>query len=84
MIHNLLHAERKDLTPGKNKKGKRNEDYEKGFEEEVFQRFNKLRELNGLPIIKNREDLELAFNNVITKLDEKTSRHAKKLQKRVG
>ena len=85
IVHNLLHAERKDLkNPDKNKKDKQNEEYKKGFEEEVFQRFNKLRELNGLPIIKNRKDLELAFNKVLTELDEKTSQHTKNPPKRVG
>jgi hypothetical protein len=79
MIHDLLYAERKDLkTPGKNKKAKQKEAYEEEFEEELFQRFNKLRELNGLPAIKKREDFDIAFSKVLTKLDEKTSRHAKK------
>ncbi len=83
MIHDLLHAERKDLeTPGKNKKAKQKKAYEKEFEEEVFQRYNQLRELNGLPAIQKKEDLDLAISKVLTKLNEKASQHAKKPSKR--
>nr|MDO8082673.1 hypothetical protein [Candidatus Freyarchaeota archaeon] len=83
MIHDLLHAERKDFkTSGKNKKAKQKKAYEKEFDEEVFQRFNKLRELNGLPAIKKREDLDLAISKVLTELDEKTSQNAKKPAKK--
>lgn len=89
MIHNLLYAEKKDLeSEGENKKAETNKKKKKQkkkeeeeFEEEVFQRFNKLRELNGLPPIKKREDLDLAFSKVLTKLNEKIAQQAKKSKK---
>ncbi len=78
MIHNLLYAERKDLeTTEKKKSAKQKRKEEEEFEEEVFQRFNKLRELNGLPPIKKREDLDLAFSKILTELNEKIAQKAK-------
>jgi hypothetical protein len=78
MIHNLLYTQRKDLeTTGKKKGAKQKKKDEEEFDEEVFQRFNKLRELNGLPPIKKREDLDLAFAKILTKLDETTAQKTK-------
>lgn len=34
----------------------------------VFRRYNELRKLNGLPLIKRREDLDMAINKVIESL----------------
>jgi hypothetical protein len=83
IIHNLLYVERKDFeTTGEKKKGDRQKKKdEEEFDEEVFQRFNKLRELNGLPPIKKREDLDLAFSKVLTKLNEKIAKQAKTSKK---
>ncbi len=82
MIHNLLYAERKDLeTTGKKKGAKQKKKDEEEFDEEVFQRFNKLRELNGLPPIKKREDLDLAFAKILTKLDETIAQKTKTTKK---
>lgn len=85
MIHNLLYAEKKDLEiNGEKGKGKAKKTEDEEFEEEVFQRYNKLRELNGLPPIKEREDLNLAFSKVLTKLNEKLSQQAKKAKESKG
>lgn len=57
MIHELLHIERKDLeTLDKNHRRRRQKKiHVKEFEEEVFQRYNQLRELSGLPAIQKRK-----------------------------
>ncbi len=67
---------------GEEKKGaKQKKKDEEEFDEKVFQRFNKLRELNGLSPIKKREDLDLAFSKVLTKLNEKIAKQAKTSKK---
>jgi len=70
MVHELLHLENKDLlTLAKNyKKRKKKKIHVKEFDKEVFERYNKLRELRGLPKIQKIEDLEFAIHKIISKI----------------
>ena len=70
MVHELLHLENKDLsTLSKNyKKRKKKKIHVKEFNKEVFERYNKLRELRGLPKISKFEDLEFAIHKIISKI----------------
>ncbi|RLJ02470.1 MAG: hypothetical protein DRP10_01250 [Candidatus Aenigmatarchaeota archaeon] len=70
MVHELLHLENKDLsTLSKNyKKRKKKKIHVKEFDNEVFERYNKLRELKGLSRIQKIEDLEFAIHKIISKI----------------
>ena len=75
-------VERKDLeTTGEKKRAKRKTKKDEEEFDEVFQRFNKLRELNGLSPIKKREDLDLALSKVLTKLNEKIRQTSENFEK---
>ncbi len=69
IIHELLHILNEDiLSLSKDyKKRKRKKIHVKDFEKEVFQRYNEVRKINGLPPISKQEDLDLAINKVLKK-----------------
>jgi hypothetical protein len=75
LIHELMHVERSDLLElSKNYQRRKRKKVHTGLEEEAFRRYNELREIEGLPKIKNKHDLEAA----ISKVFEETMEHAKR------
>ena len=73
IIHELLHIEHNDFdTLSKDyKKRRKKKIHVKEFKEEVFKRFNQLRELNDIPMIENRDDLDLAINKIVSYVEGK-------------
>lgn len=69
IIHELMHVLNEDIvTLSKEyKRRKKKKIHVKDFEKEVFQRYNELRKLNGLPPISKQDDLELAINKILKK-----------------
>ncbi|MDY6932192.1 MAG: hypothetical protein SVJ22_09795 [Halobacteriota archaeon] len=76
IIHELLHIEANDfdVIAENSKTNKRKKIHVKAFKEEVFRRFNELRELGKIPTIENREDLDLAINKIVNSLEETAKR----------
>jgi len=74
IIHELLHIEENDfdVIAEDYKTRKKKKIHVKAFKEEVFRRFNQLRELCKVPVIENRDDLDLAINKIVTSLEDKT------------
>lgn len=70
-VHELLHLERKDLLELNKSYGKRTRKriHIGKFEEMVFERFNQLRELGGMPRIRSKDDLKLAISKIASQLD---------------
>lgn len=65
LVHELVHVERKDLLElSKSFQRRRRKKVHAGLEKEAFERYNKLRALEGLPRIANRHDLERAVMKV--------------------
>ncbi|MEK6952628.1 MAG: hypothetical protein AABX29_06450 [Nanoarchaeota archaeon] len=71
LIHELLHIENEDLiTISKNfNKRKKKKIHLNNFEEEVFIRFNQLRELKGIMKIEKKEHLELAISKILDSIN---------------
>lgn len=67
IVHELLHLENKDLlTLSKEYRRRKVKKIHKGeFEDQVLERFNKVRELNKLPKIKSKKDLKIAINKIL-------------------
>lgn len=69
IVHEFMHIERKDLLElskryTKRRRGKR---VHAGLEKEAFERYNRLREIEGLQRIRSERDLELAISQVFEK-----------------
>lgn len=65
LVHELVHIERKDLLElSKSFQRRRRKRVHAGLEKEAFERYNKLRVLEGLPRIADRRDLERAVMKV--------------------
>lgn len=67
MIHELLHIESEDLiTISKDfsRRGKK-KIHIHDFKEEIFNRYNKLREIKGIMKIEKREHLEIAISRIL-------------------
>lgn len=67
VIHELLHIANEDLfTLSKDyKKRKKKRIHVNNFDEDVFIRFNKLRESKGIMQIKNRKHLDIAIQKIL-------------------
>ncbi|MCX6802995.1 MAG: hypothetical protein NTY48_00295 [Candidatus Diapherotrites archaeon] len=67
MIHELLHVESKDLfTLSKEySRRKKKRIHTNDFDAETFERYNQLRELNGLPKIAKQEYLDEAVHKIL-------------------
>lgn len=67
MIHELLHIEQEDLlTLSKEySKRKKKKIHINEFENEVFERYNKLRELKNMPKIKEKKHLDIAISKIL-------------------
>lgn len=67
LIHELLHVESGDLfTLSKDySRRKKKKIHIDDFHKEVFERYNELRELNGLPKIAKQEYLDEAINKIL-------------------
>ncbi len=65
MVHELMHVERGDLFElSKNYQKRKRKKIHAGLEEEAFVRYNRLREIEGLPKIRNLHDLEAAVSKI--------------------
>ncbi len=65
LVHELMHVERKDLLElSKNYQKRRRKRVHAGLEKEAFERYNRLRVLEGLSRIADRGDLERAVMKV--------------------
>lgn len=71
LIHELLHIEAEDLiTLSKNfNKRKKKKIHINDFEEEVFQRYNKLRDMKGIMKIEKKEHLDIAINRILESIN---------------
>ncbi|OYT34546.1 MAG: hypothetical protein B6U87_01860 [Candidatus Aenigmarchaeota archaeon ex4484_52] len=67
LIHELLHIENEDLiTISKNyNKRKKKKIHINKFDEEIFNRYNKLRKLKGIMQIQKREYLDMAIKKIL-------------------
>lgn len=65
IIHELMHVERGDILElGKSYARRKRKRIHAGLEKEAFERYNKLRELEGLPRIKSERDLHDAISKI--------------------
>ena len=71
LIHELLHIESEDLfTISKSfNRRKKKKIHIKEFEEDVFQRYNQLRELKGIMQIQKREHLQIAIQRILESIN---------------
>lgn len=71
LIHELLHIANEDLfTLSKEyNRRKKKKIHVNEFEEEVFTRFNKLRELKGIMQIQKREHLDIAIQRILESIN---------------
>jgi len=71
MIHELLHIEQKDLiTLSKQySRRKKKKIHINSFENEVFERYNQLRERKNLPRIKEESQLKLAISKILDSIN---------------
>jgi len=67
MMHELLHVEQEDLVTLSKDYGRRRKKkvHVNEFEEEVFNRYNKLRELKGIMQIEKKEHLGIAVQKIL-------------------
>lgn len=70
MIHELLHIEQEDLiTLSKQySRRKKKKIHVNDFENEVFEKYNKLRELKNMPKIKEKRHLDIAISKILEKI----------------
>jgi len=71
MIHELLHIEQEDLiTLSKQySRRKKKKIHVNDFENLVFERYNKLRELKNMPKIKEKQHLDIAVSKILKSID---------------
>ena len=71
MIHELLHIESEDLITLSKEydRRKKKKIHINDFEEEVFNRYNKLRELKGIMQIQKREHLQIAIQRILESIN---------------
>lgn len=70
IVHEILHIENKDMiTLGKDYKRRKNKKiHKKEFKENVLEKFNMVRQTNGLPEIKSVEHMELAMHEILSRI----------------
>lgn len=69
IVHELMHVERGDiLETSKNYSRRKRKKIHAGLKKVAFERFNQLREIEGLPRIKNERDLHMAVIKIFEKL----------------
>jgi hypothetical protein len=65
LVHELMHIERKDLLElSKSYHRRLRKRVHAGLDKEAFERYNELRDLEGLPRIASRRDLDIAVSKV--------------------
>lgn len=71
LMHELLHIEQEDLiTLSKDYSRRRKKKvHVNEFEEEVFNRYNRLRELKGIMQIEKKEHLDMAIQRILESID---------------
>ena len=71
LIHELLHIESEDLiTISKDyNRRKKKKIHINDFEEEIFNRYNKLREIKGIMQIQKREHLHIAIQRILESIN---------------
>ena len=71
LIHELLHIESEDLITLSKEydRRKKKKIHINDFEEEVFNRYNKLRELKGIMQIQKREHLQIAIQRILESIN---------------
>lgn len=71
MMHELLHIEQEDLVTLSKDYGRRKKKkvHINEFEEEVFERYNKLRETKGIMQIEKKEHLEIAIQRILESIN---------------
>jgi hypothetical protein len=71
LIHELLHIENDDLITLSKRfsRRKKKKIHINEFDEEVFKRFNKLREIKGLMQIQKKEHLNIAINKILESIN---------------
>lgn len=71
LIHEMLHIESEDLiTLSKDySRRKKKKIHVNDFEEEVFNRYNQLRELKGIMQIEKREHLDIAIQRILESIN---------------
>jgi hypothetical protein len=71
LIHELLHVEYGDLVAQTKSysQRKRKKFHVADFEQEVFNRFNQIRELENLPTIQKKEHMNAAIQKILASLD---------------
>ena len=71
LLHELLHIENEDLiTISKQyNRRKKKKIHVNDFDNEVFQRFNKLRDLKGIMQIQKREHLDIAISRILDSIN---------------
>ena len=71
LIHELLHIESEDLITLSKEydRRKKKKIHINDFEEEVFNRYNKLRELKGIMQIQKREYLQIAIQRILESIN---------------
>lgn len=74
IVHELMHVERKDILElSKNYHRRKRKRVHSGLENESFERYNELREAEGLPRIKSKLDLDRAVSKVFAEISEKSN-----------
>jgi hypothetical protein len=70
IVHELFHIENKDLiTLSKNYSKRKNKKIHKQeFKNTVLEKFNALRQMSNLPTIKSVENMELAMNEIFSRV----------------
>jgi hypothetical protein len=74
LVHELMHVERKDIFElSKDYHRRKRKRVHSGLESESFERYNALREAEGLPRIKNKLDFDRAVSKVFSEIGENAS-----------
>jgi uncharacterized protein YggL (DUF469 family) len=75
IIHELMHIENKDLLTlsKKYRKRKTKKIHKKEFKNIVLKKFNTIRQLNGMPRIRNIKHMELAMNEIFSRVQKEAS-----------
>lgn len=71
MIHELLHVEQEDLITLSKKYSRRKKKkiHVNDFENQVFEKYNKLRELKNIQKIKEKKYLDVAISKILDSID---------------
>lgn len=71
MIHELLHIEKGDLITLSKKfsRRKKKKVHIKDFNNEIFEKYNELRELKSIPKIKEKQHLDIAISKILKSIN---------------